>query len=420
MLFRPEGPDGPATWRGEGRGDDDIAARFVAARGLGQVLADLGHDAAAVEAWRIAIDLPPRPLRPARYRLPWIRLVREQGEIRIEIGDALARLGAPMEAETAYLEALERPLFDPGSVRARIVEMRLRGGRVHGALLAIWEAMEAFGPDEGSVLDLADHVAGLPESGRLARAVLEASTRETGGPRALRLVQAAANLVPAGEALGLAREHLAARPHDDAALRTLLRFGLEYRDAGWALRLLLAAGEAWDVAPALLLDPLLALTGNPPALLEAWSDLEGTPEGGTEAARDLHVRLLVAAGRFEQAGRHLARAAEERNATQRSVLAALLRIEHLLAKGWIDDTRDALRDLTTRPIERREHAIALLRLARGLDETWARDAALETFEAFPDDPGLARLRAEVERLRDLVRVARAKDVVDDRETARAR
>jgi tetratricopeptide (TPR) repeat protein len=199
----------------------DAAADLIVDFTLHLALQQLGYDRASIEA-ALPIVTGPLPLDlPTFHRARILALQGQQGEIWRAIGDAHCRLGEYEEALEAYGRAESFAGLDTPTLRRRIIYADLQSGRVFAAQHELLSALASGGP---SVSDddvrlcsyLVEHAT---DSEVFVEAVLDLQRARPDDPG---LAQAAAMLLPPGEARALLGQFVDRRPRDIQVVGQLL------------------------------------------------------------------------------------------------------------------------------------------------------------------------------------------------------
>lgn len=359
-------------------GDPTTAsARAVAARSLGDALSELGYDRAAAFAWAEAVRFPDPSLAPDLFRREVRRLHRERGDLYVDMGDAFVRTGHYDDAMAAYDMASTLPLIDPGSLLPRLVYVQLQQGRQYTAMLTTWRALTEM-PDSPYGLQLVSYLAEAPERELLAEAILSQSQ---GRMESVRMVQAAASLMPDSAGTDLARTYLLNHVHDEGGLHDLLAWNVREGRVGAALELMMHVAEAWGVSPGPMVGHLAALTGKPRDLTDAWQDdvdpVLQTSQSGQLVLAKLHMAASNLADAREVLDALIANHPDD-------VPAQIARIELYQMMGWGDHARAALRQILNEVITTPEDVYEVVRLCMRIGVSWGGDAALELLDELAD------------------------------------
>lgn len=356
--------------------NDDPGLRPVLHAWLGRALLAQGKLRAGAEALGIAADLPDVFTQPTLYQGDLGAIYRQQGDLHRESGDAYFRLGLLDEALEAYTRGASKPGLNPAALLPRQIAALLREGRsAEAADLLIGRAELVKGRVDDRFIRLAHHLGARTAAGplleeELARVLdtLSPSDRAlAAGP--MSLARAAALPQERGEALLRAR--IAEAPGDTTALRALLG-GDSGTDPSRRLRAWIDVVRLNPLQEAPIAEAVLGTDRPVRELLAAWDALDEaialTPE-----ARLVHARLLMTAGRAEEADASL----EALTAASPDYHAAALARAVVLAKlGRFGDSQTLLASLP-KDVE----AISLRR-ADILEEMGDFDGALDSLAPF--------------------------------------
>ncbi len=308
----------------------DPAERFLIWSTLGRALIETGHLAAGADLMARGMDVPDRFTRPTIFADELERLYRDRAGAWREIGDAYARLDAPLRALEAYERASRYPSFDPVGLLARRLYALVGLGRPAAAAEALFEAIT--GEDDGDFtledrhVQLIGYVAGAGSRAQLGRAMegklteLAAELPESErASLASRLALARSAALPDREAARVLRERLAEEPGDSAAVSALLsRTGAD--DPASLARQIATLIETSPLNERSYVAAAIRLAGGAGPLLEA------VPERPRDASLGLlRARLLKTLGRDAEAERVLVSLVERRpdSAAAVSALAEL-------------------------------------------------------------------------------------------------
>lgn len=187
---------------------------------LGTVLHRAGHDRAAIEQWRLYLDVPRRVVGSTRFARERYLLQRQSHVIWQQVGDAHHRLGEPEAALAAYESALATPTATLHALCSRLVYTHLRLGSPAEARMVLLADLRSGGADDQTarlIAYLAEH------AGDRAELAAQLTTLYEEGGRSADMAMMIAAVLEADEAVTLLCEHLRAKPADSAVFRDVTR-----------------------------------------------------------------------------------------------------------------------------------------------------------------------------------------------------
>ncbi len=296
---------------------------------LASALERQGHDAAAIDLFSEYLRGAARVDRSTMMVRELGLLVRQRAQTMTTMGDALCRLGRPLEAIQAYEKAREEEGVDATSLLPRLAYANLRIGRPEAARDAVLSAVEAPTTRNTAVSllpYLAEHGVDRDELSATLRGLYEAQAR----PTALAIV--IAQLTDAPRGAEFLRDHLAQRPGDEAVFQAMLdrQVVAPVTDAGVlaAVRTTVAAIEADPAHARAYIVALLRTVTEPSRLLTA---MQSMPESDAQSPGALLLRgvVLMQSGQLEEAQEALSLASD----------AGLDHAKLTLARLWVAQER---------------------------------------------------------------------------------
>jgi tetratricopeptide (TPR) repeat protein len=284
-----------ASARAALQADADPGLPFLIDALLGEALLAAGRTAAGIEALAAGLNTQPHSVVGTRMRLELAELFRRRGELRLSMGDALARLGRFDEALRAYEHAADADLFDAWSPASRSLALLFhRGQTAEAAIRLLTACAESGGVVDDRLFPHLRRLSASPAVRTLAEDVLariEASLDHKTPTLVSRLARARAAVATPADSFDRLRTHLARMPGDNEALRV-------------AMALRAAAGPPAS-AVADLCDLALAIVRADPGLAEpvgaALADSGPPPEQiitYLRGRRSPHASLLIAAAQL--------------------------------------------------------------------------------------------------------------------------
>ena len=217
--------------------DHDPVATALADYTLAFALRQLGYDRAFIDL-SAQLSLPDQLQQPTMYAAQLSAVLRQQGEILRNIGDAHCRMGQFERALASYEDAAVLPAADPGALTARIIYVHLQLGHPYAAQREMLKVLRARDADESPIserdIGLCSYVRNnVPDVSLLAQAAAELYQAHPDDPGHAR---AAAALLPPADAAGVLREFIGRRPRDLDAVGQLVLW-LSERDQAAAVAL---------------------------------------------------------------------------------------------------------------------------------------------------------------------------------------
>lgn len=175
----------------ERRSDANLATVIAVDFALATSLAELGYDAAFLDAARRATSHPLEPLAAAggqdSARIG--ELFRRRSELAQQMGDAMLRLGEADAAVAQYRAAAALPTADPRTLRTRIVLALLVAGRPIAAQSEFLDSIAVAGSAGDAEVALAGYLAeqGI-DARRMARAIESMSLERPDEPALVRIL----------------------------------------------------------------------------------------------------------------------------------------------------------------------------------------------------------------------------------------
>ncbi|MHC4994226.1 MAG: tetratricopeptide repeat protein, partial [Planctomycetota bacterium] len=274
----------------------DPAVQYLRPYYLAQALTQLGADTAAIEAFETYLKIPGRFARTTRLHREVAFLIRQQGQVIVQIGDAHMRLGRPQEAIGAYDQARGMRGVDLDLLTARRIYALLVQGRSRAAEVVFFRRLADHG---GSDLThgLADYLADQTSDPRRFVDLLHAVYVHTDHDP--RLALTLLDHLPESRLVDFLVAHFEARPMDLLAYDTLVQ-----RLADLNLpRLVAITLNAIEVDPEdapRYTRPLTELSLDPQTVIDAVDGLEDE-RAETAAAWYLRGAMHESAGRIEDA-----------------------------------------------------------------------------------------------------------------------
>jgi tetratricopeptide (TPR) repeat protein len=269
---------------------------------LGNAMEREGYDAAAIEQYRLYLDLPRHFSRSTAMVRQLAFLYGQRSATWQTVGDLHNRLDQTEQALAAYQKAMELGAADPVNVMVRAMYTHLRRGEAAAARDAAMQVVRQM-PDEPRTMSMLRYLTEVGATTTAFAQQLEEMYRTRGRPGSLALTIAA--MLPPDRSAALLRDHLAAKPGDADIYRQLIASqwngkAAQTAGAAAAIRTTLATITQHPASAREYAEALLAIAESPAVLVEridALPDAERQPA----AARYLRGSTLLRARRPDEA-----------------------------------------------------------------------------------------------------------------------